>query len=93
MQDRKLWKLAAEVVQPVGVNIPGCPLIEIMGNDRILVENHRGLIGYHNGEICIKTKSFMIRITGRDLGVSKMTDQDLVVHGTIEAVQFLEGDA
>ena len=76
----------------VGVDLPGetllkIPLVEILGEHRVLVENHQGVAGYSSCEVCVKVKFGIIKISGQELTLSKMSGEQLVVSGCIDCVQ------
>ena len=79
------------MLQPLGANVPGLPLVELLGNGRMLVENHRGLICYSTQEVRIKVKGGLLCVSGRGLSVCKMTDCALVIKGCISTLEYLEG--
>ena len=66
--------------------IPGLPLIEIAGERRVLIENHRGVIEYGSEQICVKVKFGSLRICGQNMELAKMTGEQLVITGAIESV-------
>lgn len=63
-------------------------LVEIFGNGRVIVENHRGIIQYGCDQICIKTKKGFITVHGNGMQVAKMSKEQLVIVGSIERVCF-----
>lgn len=71
--------------------IPGLPLVEIMDNCRVLVENHKGVTEYGLNLIRIKVKSGSICICGRNLQLAHMNKGQLIVSGIIESVQLCRG--
>ena len=91
MGKKRIWNLAADMFQPLGANVPGLPLVELLGNSRMLVENHRGLICYSTQQVQIKVKGGLLCVAGRDLSVCKMTDCAMVIKGVITALEYLEG--
>lgn len=66
--------------------MPGQSLVEISGENRIFIENHRGVSAYGSGMICVNMKYGMLSIQGCELEVQKMTDQQLVICGRIDSV-------
>ena len=66
--------------------IPGQPLVEIAGGNRVLIENHRGVTAYGTGQICVKVSYGSLAIQGCGLELSKMTAQQLVIRGRIDSV-------
>ena len=71
--------------------IPGTTVVEIAGRERILIENHLGIIEYGNCIIRIKVKNGCICVKGGDLVLSRMTQNQLIINGCIENVALLGG--
>ncbi len=71
--------------------IPGVPLIEIIADRRVLIENHRGVYRYTREQICVHTTSGMIRIDGQKLFLEKMSHDQLTVVGRIDGVSMCRG--
>lgn len=71
--------------------IPGKPLIEILDNQRVLIENHLGVCEYEDTVIRVRVKSGSIRVLGCNLELARMTKGVLVISGQIEAVQLHRG--
>lgn len=74
-----------------GEVLPGVPLVEVMGHDRVLVENHCGITAYSNEEICIKVKFGSVQVTGCHLTIARMTVAQLIIVGEIRSVQLYRG--
>lgn len=74
-----------------GEAFPGQSLVEIYGDRRLLIENHRGVVGYSDQEICIRTKYGLLRICGNGLELAKMMHQQLVITGRIDGVHIMRG--
>lgn len=66
--------------------VPGQPIVEIAGDHRVLIENHFGVRGYSSEQIVVKVKYGCVRICGHCLELVKMTREQLVVRGKIDAV-------
>ena len=62
------------------------PLIEIVGNRRLLIEYHNGVSVYGRNEICICAKNGEIVVRGCELTLAQMTKERLIITGTIECV-------
>lgn len=82
-QWKELARRPAEAVAPR-------TLVEIWGKTRVLVERHRGILGYGAEEIVVGATFGMIRVTGKDLRLCCMSREQLFISGTIENVR-LEG--
>lgn len=59
------------------------PIVEICGNERVLIENHRGIIAYGYNEIRIKSRIGCICVCGSQLRLSRMSNTKLVITGKI----------
>lgn len=71
-----------------GEALPNLPLVEIMGEYRVLIENHKGVAGYATTEICVKVKFGFVKITGNGLALARMSDHQLVITGHIDGVNL-----
>ena len=69
--------------------VPGVPLLEIAGGCRILIENHRGIIGYSPSQITVRVQLGTYSILGCDLKIAKMGKDQLVIQGRIDTVQLI----
>lgn len=75
-----------------GEAFPGQPLVEIYCDKRLLIENHRGVVGYSSNEICVRVKFGLLRICGSCLELAKMTRQQLIITGRIEGLHIVRGN-
>ncbi len=66
--------------------MPGQPIVEIAGDSRVLIENHFGVKGYSREKILIKVKYGTLCVCGCGLELLRMTREQLVVRGRIDAV-------
>lgn len=66
----------------------GCPLTEILGNNRVLIENHTGIIAYDSNRICVSTCVGVISIEGTALEIKWISKENLIITGQIHRVQF-----
>lgn len=71
--------------------LPGLPLVELVGEHRVLVENHCGVIGYGCNEIRVKVSYGQLCICGSDLRLACMTKHQLVITGQIDTVNLIRG--
>ena len=91
MKDITFWERLMIGADLPGEAVPKLPLIEIAGEHRVLIENHKGVIGYGDNEICIKVKFGCIKVCGNQLMLSKLTKQQLVISGFIDSVSLCRG--
>ena len=64
------------------------PKITITGFDEILIENFKGILEYEDFFARISTHIGNININGFNLKLSQMTDDDILVSGKIENLDF-----
>lgn len=75
-------RLLRKVDLPTEV-IPGQLLIEILGNCRVLIENHRGVIRYSTTEISIKTQHGKVCVQGKEMILEQMSKYRVIITGCI----------
>ena len=63
------------------------PLVELAGCNRVLIENHMGVLAYSTQEIQIKVPYGRLTIYGCDLRLLQLSKEQLVITGTIENVK------
>ena len=68
--------------------ISNVPKITITGFDEILIENFKGIIEYEDFFARISTEIGNIKIKGFNLKLNQMTDDDILVSGKIENIDF-----
>lgn len=66
--------------------LPGVALVEIAGNQRVLIEKHCGILSYGDSEIIVKAKYGAISVKGEQLRLAAMTKESLVITGCIQSV-------
>ncbi len=69
--------------------LPGFPLIEIVGDCRVLIENHCGVSEYGRTQICVKVKYGTICIVGSKMELARMSKHQLVIAGRIDSISLL----
>lgn len=61
-------------------------LLELSGDDRILIENHHCVISYCHDEIAVRVKFGIVHIKGHSLVLACASKEQLVIHGKIDCV-------
>ena len=64
------------------------PKITITGFEEIFIENFIGILEYEDFFTRIKTKIGIITINGFNLKLNQMTEEDMLVTGIIESLDF-----
>lgn len=87
--DAFLRRVVQEVDTPP---LPGQCLVELAGQQRVLIENHQGVRAYSRECILVKANFGCIRVWGSCLELAKMTREQLVILGSIEGIRLLRRD-
>lgn len=88
-QYRKFAEHAVIQADLPGESLPNQPLLEIMGDNRVLLENHLGVICYGDCEIKVRVKYGAISVRGKELQLTNMTRQQLIIIGRIDSVSIV----
>lgn len=67
-------------------SLPGQFIVEIAGENRILIENHHGVAAYGREKILVNVKSGSICVCGCALEIMHMSKAQLVICGEIQSV-------
>ena len=86
-QDRRWLSSAFSKIK----SLPGAPLVEAVGQRRILIENHCGVMAYSQFEICAKVKYGVVCVCGKELQLARMTKEQLIITGLIEEIKLMGG--
>lgn len=65
------------------------PLISIVGNEEMLIENYKGVIEYSDDRIRINTSCGIMKIEGKALVLKQVTSENIKVKGTITRFEYL----
>ncbi len=69
--------------------VAGVPRIEIVGDGELRMSPHRGILSYGSEEIHISGGSLVVRVSGTGLELRAMTPVELLITGSIRAVEFV----
>ena len=64
------------------------PRITILGFEELLIENYKGIIEYEEFFIKISTFIGNININGFNLSLNQMTEDDIIIKGKIDSIDF-----
>lgn len=82
MGRKDLW----ERLDLPGESLPGQVLVEIAGDSRVLIEQHRGVREYSREKIGVKVRYGLVQVCGSGLELRCMTREQLVISGRIDSV-------
>lgn len=86
MRGKEMMERMTEVAARTGEPIIKQPLLELCGEHRVLIEHHKGIIEYTPDKIEVKVRFGSISIGGAGLEICRMTEDQLVVAGSIDMV-------
>ncbi len=69
--------------------LAGAPRVEMIGDGELRMGPHRGILAYGPEEIHISGGSLVVVVRGGGLELQAMTPEELLVTGTITAVEFM----
>lgn len=86
---RKVMEQLSDVLEIPEDVLPDLPRVILVGNCRLLVENHRGLGVYQADSVRIGTACGDLLVRGRDLVVKNILPEEIAVEGCIRELCFL----
>lgn len=69
----------------------GVPIVTIIGQNEICIENYRGILEYTDKLIRIQTKLGRIHVLGRNLQIEYYTNDEMKIVGHINLIEYHEG--
>lgn len=69
-----------------GECLPGQSLLELLGDNRVLIERHRGVQEYSRERIGIKMRYGQVVVCGCGLEMIHMSREQLVIRGRIDCI-------
>lgn len=90
---RKLLERTADRLDLPGEVITGQPHLELTGFTKLSVEHHRGVLEYTDETVTVALRDGQVRITGRNLSISLMNHEFVVVDGVLRNVALEPGDS
>ncbi len=67
------------------------PLVELAGQNRVLIENHLGVLAYSLEEIRIKVVYGSLTVAGDGLKLMELCKEQLVITGHIDTIRLFRG--
>lgn len=68
----------------------GISKIVLIGNNRLLVENCKGIVEFENQKIRLSTVNGLVKIQGENLIIKEITSESVIIIGEISSLKFLE---
>lgn len=64
------------------------PKLTIVGFEELVVENYKAVLEYQDFYVRLSTHIGIININGFELNLNEMTNDDIVITGKIESIDF-----
>lgn len=75
-----------ELPKEITLNLPK---ISIIGNNQMLIENHKGVIEYTPQRIRVNSSIGVIRIQGSDMKLKNIAADDIMIIGEVKEIEFI----
>ena len=63
-------------------------IAELVGDRRVVIENHKGIVKYEKDSICVHVDFGVLSVSGETLSLTQMTRERLVISGNIRSVDL-----
>ncbi len=84
----RFWTHMGAVAEQKADVLSNTPLVELAGQNRVLIENHLGVLAYSLEEIQVKVKYGKLSVTGDNLRLLQLSREQLVITGRIDGIQL-----
>jgi sporulation protein YqfC len=79
---------AIDVFDLPGEVIAGLPKLTLVGNSRLHIEGHKGILEYDSSQIAINGGKLILKLRGENLEVTAMSAEEMLIRGTILSIEF-----
>lgn len=83
---RKNVTEALELPKEIMLNLP---LISLIGQEEVTIENYKGILEYDEAQVRIGTAAGILWLQGKGLCLKQLSAECMVVTGRIEKLEFL----
>ena len=87
---RKRARKLDEILEIPGELSTNKPKITVLGFEKVLIENYKGILEYQDYFVRLSTYIGNININGFNLKLEEMTSDDILVTGKIDSIDFEE---
>ncbi len=84
---RKNVTEALELPKEIMLNLP---LISLIGQEEVTIENYKGILEYSQETVRIGTAEGILQLEGRELCLKQLSAECMVVTGCVESIRFLK---
>ncbi len=86
---KKIKRQISEFLEIPGDVMLDLPKIVLVGNIKIFIENHRGILEYTTEKVRVNVMEYEVAVTGENLLLRNVLPDELCVEGMIKSVSFL----
>lgn len=90
MKDRRkgLVSRAIDVFDLPGEVLAGLPKLTVVGNGRLHIECHKGVLEYDSSLIVVNGGKLILKIRGEKLEIAAMSAEEMLIRGQIVSIEF-----
>ena len=88
MHNNRRWQRLAGMLEIPQDIILDLPRITMLGNQQLLIENHKGIIEYTPSLVRIKLNQGELIISGKNLILGNLQIEQILVEGTVEDIKY-----
>ena len=83
-----IWRMRMQNIDALKDTVMGTPLITIVGNSEIHIENFKSIVEYDCDMLKMLTKKGMITIYGKCLEIKYYDGEEIAVKGKLEKIEL-----
>lgn len=84
---RGLQKLARILELPADL-VMDLPRLTMLGNQQVLLENHRGIVEYTPSVIRINLNNGVMIVKGKNMALGNLQMEQILIEGTVEEIRY-----
>lgn len=88
MRAKRSWQKLAHVLEVPQDLAMDLPRITMLGNQQILLENHRGIVEYTPTDIRINLSNGTLLIKGANMSLGNLQQDQLLIEGMVEEIHY-----
>lgn len=88
MRAKQSWQKIARVLEVPQDLVMDLPRITMLGNQQILLENHRGIVEYTPTDIRINLSNGTLLIKGANMSLGNLQQDQLLIEGIVEEIHY-----
>ncbi|MEF9951686.1 MAG: sporulation protein YqfC [Clostridium sp.] len=66
------------------------PIIRMVGNKELVIDNHRGILEYTDIRVKIKSEIGVLSIWGKNFKIKDINEESIFILGTIDGIEYIK---